>query len=358
MTILFRHISSEIAKVFAIVIAIVTVIYITVDFFEKIDDFISQKIAATTIVKFFLYKIPFVTAQVMPVAVLIAALVVFGLMRKNNEIVAVKSSGVGIAALLKPAAACGVGFCLLIFVLSEVIVPQTMSRANFIWLQQVREKTAAIQKRDDIWLKDGNVLLHINHYNPDRRSAHGVTLNYMQDNFTVKKRIDAESCVYAGDTWHLHNVMVSRFDNNSVIQTTEFEDTLVFPIDIRPDDLGMAGKSTHEMGVVELYHHIRTIEAEGYNSALYRVDFHAKFAFPVVCLLMSLIGAGIGMSGKAKSGMTANVALGIAASFGYWILHSFCVSLGYGGILPPVMAAWTANLVFAGIGLMVLKNTA
>lgn len=356
MTILFRHILTEIMKVFAIVIAIVTVIYITVDFFEKIDNFMTRDIAAATVTRFFLFKIPFVVAQVMPVAVLIAALVVFGLMRKNNEIVAVKSSGVGMAALLKPAAACGVCFCLLIFILSEVIVPETMSRANFIWLQQVREKTAAINKRDDIWLKDRNILLHIKHYNPDRRTAHGVTLNYMHDNFTVNKRIDAKTCVYAGETWRLSNVMVSRFDDTGAIQSSVLKDSLAVPMDIRPDDLGMAAKSTHEMGIAELHRHIQNIQAEGYNTALYQVDLHAKFAFPFVCLLMSLIGAGIGMSGKTKSGITANVALGVGASFAYWIFHSFCVSLGYGGLLPPVMAAWAANLVFAGIGATILMN--
>ncbi|MDY6823058.1 MAG: LPS export ABC transporter permease LptG [Thermodesulfobacteriota bacterium] len=357
MTILFRHIITEITKVFAIVIAIVTVIYITVDFFEKIDNFMAREIAADTIIRFFLFKIPFVVAQVMPVAVLIAALVVFGIMRKNNELVAVKSSGVGTMSLLKPAVVSGIGFCLLIFVLSEFIVPETMSRANFIWLQQVRGKTAAIKKRDDIWLKDRDTVLHINHYNPDRRTAHGVTLNYMNDTFKVSKRIDAETASYIGDHWRLENVMVNRFDESGAILASEFPDTLTIPIDIRPDDLVMAAKSTDEMGITELYNHIKTIEAQGYSTALYRVDLHAKFAFPFVCLLMSIIGAGIGMSGKTKSGITANVAFGIGVSFAYWIFHSLCVSLGYGGMLPPVIAAWAANLLFAGIGVLVLMTT-
>jgi len=356
MPILFQYIAKQTIKVFSIVIIVVSVIYLSVDFFEKVDDFMEMHINVATMISYFCFKIPFIVVQIMPVAILIASLIVFGIMRKNNEVVAVKSSGIGTMTLMKPAAFCGICFCALLFLLSELIIPETMNRANFIWLQQVRNKTAAVKKQSDIWLKDNKTLLHIKHYNPGQQTAHDVTINYMNDNFMVIKRIDAQKCVYKDEKWHLKNIMVTRFDDNGSLLDSRFPKNIKITLDVRPEDLGMAAKSTDEMGIAELYRDIKNIEAQGYNTTLFRVNFQARLAFPFVCLLMSIIGAGVGVSGRARGGITANVAYGVGASFAYWILHSFCLSLGYGGMLPPLLAAWAANIVFAFISFIILIN--
>ena len=50
------------------------------------------------------------------------------------------------------------------------------------------------------------------------------------------------------------------------------------------------------------------------------------------------------------------VVYGLSASFLYWIFYSFCVSLGYGEMLPPVLAAWTTNFIFLCFGVWTLLN--
>ena len=100
----------------------------------------------------------------------------------------------------------------------------------------------------------------------------------------------------------------------------------------------------------DLYHLIGRVAEEGYDTTVYRVSLHDKLAFPLVCLLMGLIGAGIGLSGRSRGGgMSASIAYGLGASFLYYIIYSFSLSLGHGGMLPPIVAAWTANVVFAGV---------
>ena len=101
---------------------------------------------------------------------------------------------------------------------------------------------------------------------------------------------------------------------------------------------------------------IRKVEAEGYDATRYRVDLNYKIAFPVVCLIMCLVGTGIAVRGKLKEGLPVIVSYGMGIAFLYWIVLSFCVSLGYGEILPPVAAAWAANLIFLCVGGIVLIN--
>ncbi len=110
------------------------------------------------------------------------------------------------------------------------------------------------------------------------------------------------------------------------------------------------------MGIVELYNYIHTIESEGYNAIPYRVDFQAKIAFPFVCVVMALAGLGIAVRAGLREGLPMSITFGIGTAFFYWIFFSLTMSLGYGGRLPPWLAAWCANLVFLCLGGLALMG--
>jgi lipopolysaccharide export system permease protein len=83
------------------------------------------------------------------------------------------------------------------------------------------------------------------------------------------------------------------------------------------------------------------------------VDLHAKISFPLVCLILALVGGGLSLRSNRGEGIFAGILIAIGIAFCYWFSHSVCLSLGYGGVLPPLAAAWTTNLVFLCVGLFV-----
>lgn len=357
MSILFKYIIKEILKQFAVIATVVIVIYIAIDFFEKLDTFLKSGLPLSEFLSFFLLKLPLALVQITPVAVLIATLIVFGLMNRNNEITALKSCGLGIGALLKPAVITGTGFCLLLFILSEIVVPATIGQANLIWLKKVRHKLSTTVKQDDIWIKDGRIIIHINHYDPAQKTAFGISLNFFDETFKLSRRVDALRGSYSESQWVLQDVMEHRFDENGDIQEASTAAQLAVKLDIVPEDLGRAAKRSEEMGFFELRRHIKKIAGEGYGTALYQVDLHAKIAFPFVCLLMSLLGTGLGAARRTMGGMAATIAYGIGISFAYWMVYGFALSLGYGSMLPPVAAAWSANIAFFLLAWTVLAKS-
>ena len=127
-------------------------------------------------------------------------------------------------------------------------------------------------------------------------------------------------------------------------------------LDLLPDDLKRVIKKSEEMNFKELYFYIKNIESEGYDATSYKVDLYAKIAFPFVCIIMCLLATGIAV--KIKKGRTLSICIiyGIGIIFLYWILYSFCLSLGYGGILPPIIASWMANIIFICFGGVTLLN--
>lgn len=356
MTILFRYVAREIFTYFFIVLAAVISIYVAVDFIEKIDNFMEAGVPASRCVVYLLYKLPFIFVQIAPVGFLLAILVALGLMSKSNEIIALKSCGIGKLHLLKPTLVLGVFFCGALFVVSEVVVPVFMVNANQIWLQEVRKKNIFASKTNDIWMRAARQIIHIKQYEPEKKRVSGITIHTFDDHFRLIDRIDAESGEHKNGRWQLNHAIRQVFDESSDGYQLTSLDTLAAEIDLNPDDLAQATKRSDEMGLRELGDYIEKVEREGYGAVRYRVDYHGKIAAPFVCLFLSLLGTAIGLRGKLREGMPVSITYGLGIAFLYWIFNSVCLSLGYAEMMPPLVAAWVANLVFFSIaGFLVLN---
>jgi len=356
MSIIFKYLTKEIFKYFGMVLATVITIYIVAGFFEKIDNFIEADLPYSKVVSFFLFKIPFISTQIIPVGILLAVIVVLGIMSKNNEIIALKSCGISIYYLLKPILLIGFFFSIFHFILSDVVVPITMSRANKIWLVEVKKKSAVLSKEKNIWIKGNRSIFHIKYYNPSNKIISGVTLNYFDDNFRLIRRVDAKRGFYKTGKWIFQDLIEQILNVEDGNYKVTLHDERVEKFDFLPDDLKHVVKKSEEMNFKELLAYIRKVESEGYDAAIYRVDLHAKIAFPFVGVIMSLLAAGVAVKKKIKRTMSVSIAFGIGMVFLYWVFYSFCLSLGYGGILPPIIATWMANIIFLCFGVLALLN--
>jgi len=151
---------------------LIILIVVVFDISEKIDDFIDAGLPVTKAFSYFILKIPFILTQITPVGILLSVLVVFGLMAKNNEMVALKSSGISVYYLLVPVLLMGFLVSVFLFVVSEVVVPITMEQANQIWRVQVRQETAMTSKEKNIWIKGKRRISHIKYYDQATERAH------------------------------------------------------------------------------------------------------------------------------------------------------------------------------------------
>ena len=356
MTIIYKYITIQISKYFSIVLAFVVGIYLAVDFFEKVDDFMEAGIPVFKMLYFFTLEIPFIVAQIIPICILMSVLIVFSLMARNNEIVALKSSGIKISYLFKPVFIIGCLASIVLFILTDSIVPITMSRFNEIWLKDVRKESTMITKEKNIWIKGDRRITNIKFFNPKNKVIYGVTDYKFDKNFRLVRRIDAENGVFEEGKWLLNGIMEQDLDVKDGKYNITFHKDRVENLSFSPQDLNRVAKESDEMTFGELLSYIRKIEREGYDATIYKVDLDAKIAFPFICIIMCMIGTGLSTRGKMKEGMPVVIAYGIGTAFIYWIFYSFCLSLGYGEMLPPVVAAWTANIAFFCFGALTLLN--
>lgn len=353
MTIIGRYITREIGKYFCIILMIVIVIYLTVDFTQKIDNFIEVGLPAGRAAIFFVFELPLIFVQITPVGILLAVMITFGLMAKHNELLALRGSGVSLVSLTGPIALCGFAATVFMIIVAEGIMPMTLPLANQIWIQEVKGHNSARWRHSDIWLKGDDTILHLKYFEPNAHIAEGITLNRFDSRFKLVERIDAQKGVFKGNHWVLSDGMIQQYKDGVAVHLFN---RMNVKLGFTPEDLAQVAPQPEEMSFTQLYQYIRKVEAEGYDATHYRVDLQAKAAYPLTALILTLIGAGLAARGKIQKGLASGVAYGLIITFLYWIAFNFCLSLGYAGMLPPVIAAWSVNLISLCVAGYLLLN--
>jgi lipopolysaccharide export system permease protein len=356
MNLINRYIIRETVIYFLLSLLSVLCIFIAIDYLGTMDEFIEAEISLWRAFQFVVLKIPFICTQAMPVILLLAILIVFGLMSKRNELMILNSSGVSIYGLVKPVLMVAATAALLLFYLAEHIVPLTMLQANAIQNREIRKKTNVAVKERNIWIKGHRQITHIQYFNPSGQSINGFTRYYFNDKFQLIRRIDAKAGNFVENQWRLSDCMDQRLNTSTDTYDIEIRDTLQEDLHLHPDDFRQIIRKSEEMNFRELSAYVRKVENEGYDATTYRVDLYAKSAYPFICIIMAMVAIGLTARRRLVKGLPVSITYGISIGFLYYVFHSFCVSLGYGGILPPLAAAWAANFIFLCGGLFLILN--
>jgi len=354
MTIIQKYITKEIVKQFSIVLFAVVSIYVIVDFFEKSSHFVKADLSFSRTLTFFSLNIPFIISQIGPIGILLSIIIVFSLMNKNNELLALKSGGVSFTILLRPVLILGAVASVALFFFSVQVVPNTSTRANRIWLKEVKKQPLMSSREKNIWIKGKRRITHITYYNPIQKTIYGVSINIFDDHFQLIRKLDAEKGVFKDKYWRLTGLIEQKRDEETEAFNIHYRENMNEQMDFVPRDLAEVVRKPEEMSFRELKTYIQKVEDEGYDATVHRVNLHAKPAYAFVCVIMCLLGMGLSVRKDRNQGIFFNIAYGIILAFVYWIAHSFCLSLGYGEMLPPLVAAWVTNLIFLCLGFLIL----
>ncbi len=357
MTCLHKYWLKEFFKLFLITQLMILVLFIFIDYLSRMDRFLNSDISLLKALWYVLLKVPFMFVQLTPASILLSIIIVFGVMNRDNELTALKSSGISVYFLVRPALLAGFLLAGLMFLLGETLIPVSMAKANYIRYNEMHTGTKVSLGRKDVWIKSENKIIHINFFDPVQQTIAGITAATMGNDFKILYRIDAKRGFYEDGKWIFKGVIEQSYKAHENDYEVKVIPVKNFDLTIKPEDLGAMAKKSNEMSFFELKDYAQKVEAEGYNPTSYQVDMNGKIAFPFICIIMALTGAATGMRSFAKTNMPAAITIGVVICFLYWVMYGFCLSMGYATVLPPVVAAWIANLFFLCLGTIYLINT-
>lgn len=349
LKLLDKYILKEFLKFLIITVLSFIALFLIVDFFEKIRMFLSNNASIGQIASYFIYSIPMIISYVFPPAVLLTTLMTFSSLSKFNEITAMKANGINIYRISLPVIILAAIASVFLFYFSELITPASVQKTEHIVKVEVqKQKTLGFFKQNEIWYHGDNAIYNFKMFDVDKNIIRGVTINYLNPDFTLMTRIDAQRAEWKNDQWVFYNLLATHFDNNKN-PVLEWSKEKVINIPEKPSDFKVMQKDVEKMGYFELRKYVNKIRLEGYDVTKYRVDLHGKIAFPLVILIMVFIAVPFSLRSERSGGVMQSIGLGIFIGFSYWIVHAFSMSLGKSEILPAVLAAWGANILFSAV---------
>ncbi|MEE9613544.1 MAG: LPS export ABC transporter permease LptG [Thermodesulfobacteriota bacterium] len=356
MKLLQRYILGEFLKLLTLTTLAFITIFMLVDVVEKVDDLIEHGVPFGTGARFFLYKIPFILCQVAPISVLLAVLLSLGILNRHGEIMAIKAGGVGIVRALSPLFAAGAVATVLVFFVSESIVPTTNRLVDSIegkWLRG--EEETGVFGESGLWLRSGGRIYNIREVDRERKTLHGITA-YGIEKTGIRSRVFAREAAWQAEEgqWIAEEATLRSFPAGGRGAGAEEKAAKGFPLEglKGPEELLGAETSHERMSLTELRRYVHGLEAEGYDARRYRVDLYGKLFFPLVNFIMVLVAVPFALRTGRHGGIAAGVALSVAIGFSYWVVFGISRALGQSGMLPAIVAASFPDVLFLAVGVL------
>ena len=358
MTLINRYILGTFIKITSLSLAAFVGIYLLVDFFEKVDDFLEHQAAAKYYFTYFACKTPLIVSQVLPLTILMGVFLTLGGLTKSNELTAIRAGGISLFKIITPLIIAATLLSGANFLLNEYLVPAGTRTANHILKTEVKGKATTLTKRDNVWFRDNDTIYHINLVVAEKKKLHGVSLYQFDQQLQITTRIDAADAIYRDGHWVSTSATMRQFSTTTQQLTAENKTTqLVLPLSKTPEDFGTTTGKNDELNFAQLRHLSRRMQQEGLEVTRYRVDMFSRLATPLACLVMAFVAIPFALQKSRNVNLALGISISVLIGVAFFIVQSTLIALGYSGTLPPFVSAWSANIVFLLLGLFLILST-
>lgn len=347
MKLLDKYILKEFLRFFIVICITFIALYLIIDFFGKVRMFLSNNATIFQILTFFLYSIPMIISNILPPAVLLATLMAYGSLSKFSEITAMKANGISLYRISLPALIFAAVMAVALFYFTEMITPASLQKTEYMEKVVIqKQQTMGYFKQNEIWYRGSDSIYNFKMFDVSNDSLRGITINYLNNDFTLRMRIDAKSAQWKDNTWVFYDLLTTVFDSNNS-PVLEWSNEKIVNIPEKPNDFKIVQKDAEKMGYFELKKYVKKIQKEGYDVTRYLVYLQGKIAFPFVIIIMIFIGVSFSLRSERSGGIMQSVGIGIFIGFSYFYVYALCMSLGLSGRIPALIAAWGANIIFS-----------
>jgi LPS export ABC transporter permease LptG len=377
-TLLDRYIARSYIGHIVLVLGAFVSIFLLAHFMDIFDDIQHNKVRGRVVFHYYFFHSVAIVHIVAPVAVLVAVLVTLGVLARRNEVTAMKAAGLSIYRIAAPLLVMGLLASGTLFALQEFVLPTTnrIAERDFNVIKGRPPQASSFTDRRWILASDGRFYNYdhlVERKNPAEAGAR--TLIRLGDEFSLyglsvydidpkawelreqlyTRRASWNAAAYGYDLDPGHRLALRPSLGFRTFEATrvralgsepggELEPPTYFKVEHKPYET---------MSFDELRQHVASVEAMGFDVASLRVQLHRKLSFPMVGLIMTILGIPFAFV-VARRGALYGIGISIIIAILYWACLGTFEALGNNAILPPALASWAPNLLFGAGGLYLM----
>lgn len=329
-----------------------------------------------TIATWLWYQLPFVVNQTMPVGVLLATLLSYGRLVRENELLAMQAGGLSIlssARWLFAAATLLVGFSLY---LNQAVIPEANQKAATLWWEELSREGSGLARLATRDVAVGPYTLYFEEYDEAEDLLKVVRLTQWSDTtltaiFATSGRMTSEELqlqdpeIYTIDLAalpvpdfasleeaNLYLRKLIKLQNSSTRPGT----TMTITLPENRDQLvaEQAGGGFEDPNSISYWYRAVQEAVTPQENREARVMLHSLLAIPFANLLILFLAIPIAVQRAGSAGMAFGVSL--ILTLAYYALFTIGKLLASNGVVSPELGLWGANVLVAIFSLIMGKG--
>jgi LPS export ABC transporter permease LptG/LPS export ABC transporter permease LptF len=363
--ILDEYVVREFLNTFLLVLTGFVLLMLVFTFFDLVGDILRNHIPLSTVGAYLVNLTPDMLYQIAPLAVLIAALVTFGVLNRNSEIIAMKATGISLYRLVIPIVSIAAILSVSLFLFDQYYLPQANRRQEALRNTIKGRPPQTVLHPERNWIfgqprrGEPGRIFYYQFFDPDHKEFANLSIfEFDPSTFQLTRRIFAARVYRDTDssTWNFQSGWVRDMNGAEPTAFREFSQTTFSEIHEDPGYFTKENLQSQEMNFSQLDGYIRDLRQSGFDTMRLRVALWHKLAYPLIAIVMAVLAIPFALSMGRRGSLTA-IAMAIAVALAYWVVDGLFGAMGNVNYLPAALAAWSSDILFALVGGYLLLRT-
>jgi len=346
------YITRKYLGTFFYAIGLILSIAIVFDISENLDEFISKEIPTKDIIfDYYLNFIPYFGNLFSPLFTFIAVIYFTSKMAYNTEIIAILSSGVSYARLMRPYLVSAAIITVMSFMLSNYIIPPANKTMNRFRNKYIKSTAMGSERNIHRQIEPG-VYIYMQSFS-DNNVGYRFTLEHFEG-AKLKEKITAQNIRWDEENgkWIINSYWKRTIheDYEELQQGYRMDTTL----NMTPQDFNMRWDEMETYKTPELKNEIVLMKMRGVNYVEWEIEKHKRIANPFSTFILTIIGVSLA-SRKIKGGLGFHLGLGLLLAFSYILFMQISTVFAVSGNTIPMVSVWIPNFAYAVIAVFLYR---
>lgn len=353
---MLRHFYSALLICFSALI----LIWVLVDLQDNLSDFQNSGNALTAAFTFYLAQLPIISVIILPNTLLFSLLYVLGRMSASKEIVATIQAGRSVPRIVFPLLIVGLVCTYACLIFNYHWAPYAEGAKDRI-LDRAAGRQESSAENVVYFAREPRRLWSVGSFPADLLSGEpleNVTVTVGAEGRSFVYRLLAEKAYWSPEEriWTFQDALYMRNEEPAPLQLTKTEEPVSMDWKETPWQIIQPGLSELHLGIPGLNSWLAAnSDSQWTDRRPYVTQWHYRFAQPFICIVTIMLAAPLGIV-FSRRGTAGGVIIAVVLCAMMLLSGNVFLALGEAGFLPPVLAAWATNLIFAAIAIVLFQR--
>jgi lipopolysaccharide export system permease protein len=332
-------------------------IYILIDFFEKIDNFLGADKSIGLVLQFFLLSIPFIIDMLGPVLILLSGVITLGLLSHNNELTAMMAGGIHMRTIINPILIGALLFTMLFLAMAQWVLPRTIAATNTIWYEEVKGMVPlGIFRNGRYYYKGKEGFYSFARPWPDKNIFLDFSYSSWNPEHKLETLVSSKRAEWNESGWHLLQGQIQREISPDNHLTTLF-DQKSFAFPESPKFFFVPKYQSAELSLTQLFQAIHKQDTHN-ETVIAKTNFYGRISYTLLGIPLLFLGLPVLLLSYKKWGKDLSVAIPASCGMAFlaWGIWGALQSLARADYLSPLLAAVLIHIIFGTSGFTILHK--